>query len=66
MIPNTNWFIKTVWRTVRPFLKEATRNKFILVGASKKEIYESLAEDVDHNVIPVIFGGENPTFAKYS
>lgn len=51
---------------MRPFLKEATRNKFILVGTSKKEIYESLAEDVDHNVIPVIFGGENPTFAKYS
>jgi len=26
-IANTNWFIKTVWQSVRPFLKEITRKK---------------------------------------
>lgn len=66
IIPNTNWFIKTVWRSVRPFLKEVTRRKFNLVGTSKEEIFQTLSEDLDINVIPKNFGGENPSFSQYN
>ena len=55
---NVDWLGKTVWFAVKPFLKEATRNKIVLIGDNNDEIFKALDGEMDIDAIPIEFGGK--------
>ena len=59
---NMSWVAKTIWYAVKPFVKESTRNKLVLIGDNSDEIFNSMKEEIDINIIPIEFGGENKIF----
>ncbi len=56
---HADFLTRSIYRILKPFIPVRTVEKIIFVGSDRKEIFETLSEDLDIDNIPKRYGGKN-------